>query len=130
MLSSKECAHGRTGHHKGSERIDAGLVYPGQIGEHLPCPQRVPTAKPQRVTAAPEPAEKPQRIVTEPAPASRIWYRLDRKAKTFLTTKCDRPDWRAAMQRVTLDLATGCIIEDLKASNGTSNKFLHCMMPK
>ena len=31
---------------------------------------------------------------------------------------------------MTLDLATGCIIEDLKVSNATSDKFLHCVISK
>ena len=108
-------------------------MYPGQIGEHIPYPQRVPTAKPQRVTAVSEPLAKPQRIVTEPAPVSRTWYRLDRKTKAFLTTKCGRPDWRAVTRRVALDLATWCIIEGLKASNGALDctfLLLHNMVPK
>ena len=78
--------------------------------------QRVEAVRPQRVQA----------MVTAP---TRTWYRLDRNAKAFLTTKTSGPSWNKVPRRVTLNLSSGDILEDLRINKTTSEKLLHRMLP-
>ena len=78
--------------------------------------QRVETAKPQRVHTA----------ATVP---TRTWYRIARNAKAFLTTKTGGPSWNKITRRVTLDLNSGNILEDLLVNKATPEKLLHRMLP-
>ena len=58
-----------------------------------------------------------------------MWYRIDRNAKAFLTTKTGGPSWNKVTRRVTLDLNSGDILEDLLVNKTTPETLLHCMLP-
>ena len=79
-------------------------------------PQRVPKATAQKVHA-------------KTAPATKTWYRVDRNAKAFLTTKTAGPLWSKVTRRVTLDLSSAVIIEDLKVNKSTAETLLHRLLP-
>ena len=79
-------------------------------------PQRVPKATAQKVHA-------------KTAPATKTWYRVGRNAKAFLTTKTGGPLWSKVTRRVTLDLSSADIIEDLKVNKSTAETLLHRLLP-
>ena len=79
--------------------------------------QKVETVKPQRVQAA-------------AAAPSKMWYRINRRAKAFLTTKAGGPSWSKVMRRVTLSLDSGDVLEDIAVNKTTPEKILHRMLPK
>ena len=78
----------------------------------------------QRVAAV-----RPQRVQTAATTSTRTWYRIDRNAKTFLTTKTGGPSWNKVTRHVTLDLSSDDIVEDLRVNKTTSEKLLHRMLP-
>ena len=78
--------------------------------------QRVETAKPQRVRTA----------ATVP---TRTWYRIDRNAKAFMTTKTGDPSWNKVTRRMTLNLTSGNVLEDLRINKTTPEKLLNCTLP-
>ena len=57
------------------------------------------------------------------------WERIDPKARTFRTSKCGGPPWEKVSRRVTVDLDTNKVVEDIKVYPATSDDFLHRQLP-
>ena len=71
---------------------------------------------------------RPQRVQTVATVPTRTRYRIDRNAKMFLTTKTGGPSWNKVARRMTLNLNSGDILEDLLVSKTTPEKLLHRML--
>ena len=55
---------------------------------------------------------------------------MDKNAKCYWTTKKSGPAWMAVQRRVTIDVGTGRVIQDLKIGHASrNNKILHKQLP-
>ena len=62
-------------------------------------------------------------------PKIRRWIRKDPKSKCYLTTRKGGPNWDTVKRRVTLDIESGDIIEDINVDNDVADSHLHRPLP-
>ena len=59
------------------------------------------------------------RVEPKEPEGTKIWERIDKKAKTFRTTKKGGPAWSTVFRRITIDTDTNEIIETLNVDQNT-----------